>query len=106
MERDRPLGPQPLPCWSTQYSPVDQYSFRCRQYPGYGCPNDLMVSTYNCQGNISFSLPLTRYPSESDPFPAPRDPFMGRGLALDRQYSAGMRQDLADGRLSSFYYYP
>lgn len=101
MERHRNLGPQPIPCWAKQLAPVDQFSFSCHRYPGHGCPNDLFVSPLNCQGNISYSLPLERYP----PVLTSQDPFKNKCSPMNKQYRAGMIQDLQDKRLSTFYYF-
>lgn len=107
MDRQRNLGPQPQPCWTRQLTPVDQYSFGCPNYVNFGCQPGLSTPTYNCQGNISFSLPLTRYPNVMGrPNPSLNNAFMSKGMCspFAAELAKGMRQDLQSGRLSSFYY--
>lgn len=104
MDRTRPPKGYLAPC-GIQVEPVDQNMWQPRHYPWkQGCPGSLYTPTYNCNGNISYTLPLEKYPSLANPYPRPQPPFENSGTPFARTMSMLAQNDIVSRRISPFYY--
>lgn len=59
---DRNLHKKYIPNCPKNIALVDQYMWNTKDTSSYGCQSGLSHTIYNCNGDISYSLPLFMYP--------------------------------------------
>ncbi len=104
---ERNLHKRHIPYCQTRVAIVDQYMWPEKDTTERTCENGVSHPIYNCNGEISRSLPLDLYPlvgsihpqirKSSQPHFTSRDPRMQRAIR-------DVEMDMARGRLEGLYY--
>jgi hypothetical protein len=105
---DRNYHRKHIPYCGTRVAQCDQYSWPEKDHTEQRCENGVSHPIYNCQGDISYTLPLSLYPKVTEVHPqiemSKQPHFMVRDPYMERYVERASR-DLYEKRLEGFYYY-